>query len=253
MRRFASMARPNQQDVGLRRLLRKVLPVAIDPKTARDRMVERQVEARGIHDPRLLAAMREVPREAFVPDSLRELAYDDNSLAIGDGQTISQPYIVAVMIAAAAIGPGDKVLEVGAGSGYAAAIMGRLAARVFAIERHPTLAADSEERLRRLGHDNVTILTGDGSGGVPDEAPFDAIVVSARGPTVPEPLKRQLKPGGRLVIPVGDEEGQSLRLIVRAGDDRWEDRELLPVRFVPLVGRHGLAEDGAPPVHRPLA
>ncbi|MCA1660642.1 MAG: protein-L-isoaspartate(D-aspartate) O-methyltransferase [Novosphingobium sp.] len=224
-----------------------------DVLSRREAMVERHLAARGIRDPGILAAFREVPREDFVPENLREFAYDDGPLPIGEGQTISQPYIVAAMIEAAEIARGDVVLEVGGGSGYAAALISRIADRVFAIERHKPLADAAELRLARLGYDNVTIIAADGSGGLPDEAPFDAILVAARGPEVPEALKRQLKVGGHLVIPVGGEDVQKLCRITRTGEDRWDSSDLGAVRFVPLIGTHGLSEDGtrAASVHRP--
>ena len=209
-------------------------------------MVAWQIEARGIDDPALLAAMRAVPREAFVPDELIARAYEDGPLPIGEGQTISQPYIVALMIELAAVGSGDKVLEVGAGSGYAAAVIGQIAAQVFAIERHRALAEAAGLRLAELGYANVTVIAGDGSGGLPGQAPFDAILVAARGPEVPEALKRQLTIGGRLVIPVGGEDMQALCRITRTGAEAWTSDDLCAVRFVPLIGEHGLAEDAAP-------
>lgn len=212
--------------------------------TRRDRMIERQIEARGVSDPHLLSALREVPRELFVPDALQEFAYDDTPLPIPEGQTISQPYIVATMIEAAEVAPGDRVLEVGAGSGYAAAVLSRIAGEVYAVERHETLADAAEERLAQLGYTNATVIAGDGSGGLPDQAPFDAILVAARGPKMPEALKRQLKVGGRLVIPIGDEDVQTLCRVTRTGEDSWTSDDLEPVRFVPLIGAHGLAEDG---------
>ncbi|HEX9805776.1 MAG TPA: methyltransferase domain-containing protein, partial [Alteraurantiacibacter sp.] len=147
-----------------------------DLREQREWMVERQIRRRGIDAPDLLAAFREVPREEFLPEGLREFAYEDGPLPIGEGQTISQPYIVALMIDAAAVGPGQRVLEVGAGSGYAAAVMSRIADEVFAIERHEPLAREAAERIDRLGYDNVSIICGDGSKGLPDEAPFDAIL-----------------------------------------------------------------------------
>lgn len=205
-------------------------------------MVERQIAARGIGAPALLAAMREVPREKFVPDDLREFAFDDGPLPIGEGQTISQPYIVAAMIEAAGVSAGDTVLEVGAGSGYAAAVISRIAAQVFAIERHAALAVAAERRLAELGYANVTVIAGDGSGGLADEAPFDAIVVAARGPQAPQALMDQLKLGGRLVIPVGDEDVQRLCRITRTGDDKWTSDDLGAVRFVPLIGEHGISD-----------
>ena len=215
-----------------------------DMTARREAMVARHIAARGIRDPTILAAFREVPREVFVPDNLAEFAYDDGPLPIGEGQTISQPYIVAAMIEAAEIGAGDRVLEVGGGSGYAAAVMSRIAGQVFAIERHKPLADAAELRLARLGYDNVTVIAADGSGGLPDEAPFDAILVAARGPEAPEPLKRQLKVGGRLVIPVGGEIAQKLCAVTRTGEDAWTSDDLGAVRFVPLIGAHGVPENG---------
>ena len=208
-------------------------------------MVERQIRRRGIGDPAVLAAFRQVPREAFVPDAMREFAYEDGPLPIGEGQTISQPYIVALMIDAAEVAPGDRVLEVGAGSGYAAAVLSRIASEVFAIERHAPLAERAQRRLLELGYDNVAIIAGDGSGGLPDKAPFDAILVAAGGDKVPEPLKRQLAVGGRLVIPVGGEGVQSLLCVTRVDENEWTEHDLGAVRFVPLIGEHGRYEDGS--------
>ena len=210
----------------------------------RERMVARQIAARGIADPRLLAAMRKVPREAFVPDHLRARAFDDSPLPIGAGQTISQPYIVALMIEAAGLEPGDRVLEIGAGSGYAASVMAELADRVFAVERHAVLAERAAARVERLGYANVSIVVGDGSEGLPDEAPFDAILVAATGPEVPEVLLEQLGEGGRLVMPVGSAHGlQSLIRMIRLGPGRFERADLGGVRFVPLIGAHGFREE----------
>lgn len=180
-------------------------------------MVERQIRRRGITDPAILAAFAEVPRHAFVPEHMAERAYDDGPLPIGAGQTISQPYIVACMIEAADVGAQDCVLEVGAGSGYAAAVLSRIAAKVFAIERHESLAREARERIAALGYDNCTILTGDGLSGLTSEAPFDAILVAARSAEMPEALKRQLRIGARLVIPIGGEDVQQLRCIRRTG------------------------------------
>jgi protein-L-isoaspartate(D-aspartate) O-methyltransferase len=205
----------------------------------RRRMVERQLKARGIANSRVLAAMDEVPRERFVPDRLREFAYEDGPLPIGEDQTISQPYIVALMIEAADVSPRDRVLEVGAGSGYAAAVMSRIADEVYAIERHETLAREAQQRLREIGYDNVVVIAGDGSLGLPDKAPFDAILVAAGGAKVPEPLKQQLAVGGRLVLPVGGETAQSLLCVTRTGEDEWSEDDLGGVRFVPLIGAHG--------------
>jgi len=202
-------------------------------------MVERQLRARGIRNPHVLAAMGEVPRESFVTARLAELAYQDGPLPIGEEQTISQPYIVALMIEAAEVAPGTRVLEVGAGSGYAAAVVSRIAAAVFAIERHETLARSARRRVAELDYDNLTIIAGDGSLGLPNEAPFDAILVAAGGDKVPEPLKQQLVIGGRLVVPVGGEHAQSLLCVTRTGADEWTERDLGRVRFVPLIGAHG--------------
>jgi len=199
----------------------------------------RLIAARGVTDPHVLEAMRTVPREAFVPEPLAAFAYEDAPLPIEAGQTISQPFIVALMIEAAAIQPGDCVLEIGAGSGYSAAVMSRIADRVHAIDRHQELADLASERLARLGYDNVVIQTGDGTKGWPEKAPFDVIVVTAGGPSVPRPLCEQLAIGGRLIIPVGDAEQQNLLRITRTGPDDFEETDLGGVRFVPLIGAHG--------------
>lgn len=212
-------------------------------KSKRDSMVDRQIAARGIADEAILAAFREVPREVFVKPGMEEFAYEDGPLPIGEGQTISQPFIVASMIDAADVKRGDRVLEVGAGSGYAAAVLSRIADRVFAIERHEVLARQASERINRLGYDNCSIRTGDGMKGLPEEAPFDAILVAARIAEIPEPLKRQLKIGGCLIIPVGGEDVQQLQSIVRTGEDSWSSRNITPVRFVPLL-EGVVAEDG---------
>ncbi len=216
-----------------------------DPQEQREWMIERQLRRRGLDSPTLLEAFRTVPREQFVPESLREFAYEDGPLPIGAGQTISQPYIVALMIDAAQIPPRGRVLEVGAGSGYAAAVMSRIAGEVFAIERHAALAKSAAERIDALGYDNVSIISGDGSLGLADEAPFDAILVAAGGDKVPEPLKRQLKIGGRLIVPVGGEDIQSLLCVTRIGEANWNEQNLGGVRFVPLIGAHGRYEDGS--------
>ena len=206
----------------------------------RERMVERQIAARGVQDEDVLEAMRNVPREEFVADRLREFAYEDSPLPIEAGQTISQPYIVALMIEAAAIEPGDRVLEIGAGSGYAAAVMAKIARRVYAIERQPELGRVAQERFDRLGYDNIELKVGDGTRGWPEAAPFDAILAAAGGPEVPDALLEQLAPGGRLVMPVGrSRDSQSLVVVRRTGDRRFEQTELGAVRFVPLIGEHG--------------
>jgi protein-L-isoaspartate(D-aspartate) O-methyltransferase len=210
----------------------------------REEMVARQIARRGIADPGVLAAMREVPREVFVPAGSVACAYDDSPLPIEAGQTISQPYIVALMIAAAGISAGARVLEIGAGSGYAAAVLGRIAKAVFAIERHAELAALAEVRMKRLGYDNVTILQGDGTAGLPDKAPFDAILAAASGPFVPEGLKRQLAIGGILVMPIGEPLAtQRLVKVIRTGEEAFSEENLGLVRFVPLIGAEGWRED----------
>jgi protein-L-isoaspartate(D-aspartate) O-methyltransferase len=211
--------------------------------STREQMVEMQLVRRGIRDPRVLKAMREVPREAFVDPGFEEFAYEDGPLPIGDGQTISQPYIVALMTEAADIGPEDRVLEIGTGSGYAAAIAGRLAKSVHSIERHETLAESARARLKQHGYANVHVHIGDGTLGLPEAAPFDAILVAAGGPQVPEALKQQLAVGGVLVIPVGGADRQSLTKITRTAHGYDEDH-LGGVRFVPLVGTQGWTEDG---------
>jgi protein-L-isoaspartate(D-aspartate) O-methyltransferase len=216
-----------------------------DLPSARRRMVETQIARRGVHDRRVLDAMRIVPREAFVEPGFAEFAYEDAPLPIGEGQTISQPYIVALMIEAAAIEPDDRVLEVGAGSGYAAAVMSRIAREVYGIERHPSLAREAARRLAKLGYDNVHVRTGDGTQGWPDKAPFAAILVAAGGPQIPETLKAQLAIGGRMIIPIGAHVGvQTLRKITRVGAEDYEDENLGAVAFVPLIGEHAWTEDG---------
>ncbi|HLT92712.1 MAG TPA: protein-L-isoaspartate(D-aspartate) O-methyltransferase [Woeseiaceae bacterium] len=202
----------------------------------RREMVAQQIAARGIRSERVLEAMRTVPREEFVPENLRHLAYENSPLPIGSGQTISQPYIVAYMIDALALEGGEKVLEVGAGSGYAAAVLSRIAGVVYAIERLPELAERAAATLRRLGYDNVHVRQGDGTRGWPEHAPYDAIVVAAGGTSVPPALKEQLAIGGRLVIPVGrDNWCQELVAITRRAEDAYDEKPLAPVRFVPLI------------------
>jgi len=210
-------------------------PPAEDPARARERMVRDQIEARGVTDARTLAALRKVERHRFVPPEAAALAYADHPLEIGDGQTISQPYIVAVMSEAIGLRGGEKVLEVGTGSGYQAAVLAEMGARVYTMEIVPTLARRARETLARLGYRSIEVREGNGWAGWPEEAPFDAIVVTAAPPTIPEALKAQLRDGGRLVIPVGDDV-QELRLVTRRGAT-FEDKRLLMVRFVPLVGR----------------
>jgi protein-L-isoaspartate(D-aspartate) O-methyltransferase len=211
---------------------------------ARDRMVDVQIAGRGVRNPRVLAAMRRIPREEFVDEGLREFAYEDNPLPIAESQTISQPYIVALMLEAAEIGEDDRVLEVGAGSGYAAAVAAQIAQQVCAIERHASLVAQARERLRKLGYRNIDLRHGDGTQGWPEGSEFDAILVAAGGAEVPSALKAQLKIGGRLVIPIGEPEAQELVKLTRRSSDDFEEEHLGAVRFVPLVGRTGWVEDG---------
>ncbi len=201
----------------------------------RQRMVAQQLQGRDITDIRVLAAMRAVPRHRFVPDHLAPLAYNDHPLPIGSGQTISQPYIVALMTQWAEIKPGDKVLEVGTGSGYQAAVLAEITDRVFSIELKPGLAAAAAKRLQALGYGQVQVRTGDGYQGWPAEAPFDAILVTATAPQVPPALKEQLAEGGRLVIPVGDSGSLQYLLRLRKVKGELKEEDRLPVRFVPLV------------------
>lgn len=209
----------------------------------REAMVDRQIAGRGIKDPALLAAMREVPREAFVGPAHALYAYEDTPLPIEAGQTISQPYIVALMIEAALVRPSGKVLEIGAGSGYAAAVMGRIAAKVIAIERHEELARLAAERIKRLGYANVEIVHGDGSAGWTGEAPYDSILAAASGSHVPDALKRQLAMGGTLVMPLGPPHAvQSLVKLTRTGEEDFAEQDLGAVRFVPLIGAEGWRE-----------
>ncbi|HMO56097.1 MAG TPA: protein-L-isoaspartate(D-aspartate) O-methyltransferase [Roseiflexaceae bacterium] len=200
------------------------------------------LERRGIRDQRVLEAMLRVPRHLFVPPEERTRAYHDCALPLANGQTISQPYIVALMAEALQIAPGDRLLEVGAGSGYAAAVLAEIAGQVFSIERDPDLAVSAAERLHQLGYRNVEIIEGDGTLGLPAYAPFDGIIVSAASPWVPAPLREQLGAGGRLVIPVGGRNEQVLLRLTRA-DDRMRSERLCDVRFVPLVGGHAWGHD----------
>jgi protein-L-isoaspartate(D-aspartate) O-methyltransferase len=211
---------------------------AADFAERRDRMVRTQIEARGVTDVRVLAALRAVPRELFVPLAEQAEAYDDRALPIGLGQTISQPYMVASMTAALALTPADKVLEVGTGSGYQAAVLGTMAGEVWSIERHAPLAADARQRLEALGLSNVHVVVGDGTTGLAEHAPYDAILVTAGAPAVPHALREQLADGGRLVIPVGPASHQDLMVCRRRGSS-FEDRTGEACVFVPLVGRDG--------------
>lgn len=199
-------------------------------------MVKTQLARRGINDRRVLAALAEVPREQFVDAALEQNAYGDHALPIDCGQTISQPYTVAFMCQAAEIQPSDRVLEVGTGSGYGAAVLGQLASEVHSIERHPTLASSARERLQRCGYSHVTVHVGDGTLGLAEHAPFDAIIVTAAGPRLPQSLARQLREGGRLVMPVGESpRAQEMVRFVRHNGDLLESR-LGQFAFVPLIG-----------------
>lgn len=201
-------------------------------------MVETQLEARDVVDERVLAAMARVPREAFVPEELREEAYDDAALPIGSGQTISQPYMVAKICEVLALQGTERVLDVGTGSGYQAAVLAELAREVFGIERLPELAERARENLKAVGYANVEIHVGDGTLGLPQHAPYDAIAVAAAAPGLPRTLYEQLHPGGRLAVPVGGRHGQQLELVVRSPEGPAIVRSV-PCRFVPLVGQEG--------------
>jgi protein-L-isoaspartate(D-aspartate) O-methyltransferase len=204
----------------------------------RSNMVKHQIAARGVKDPHVLGAMSRVPRHFFVPDSLAERAYEDSPLPIGEGQTISQPYMVAWMTELLEVDEDSRVLEIGTGSGYQAAILCELAAEVISIEKYPDLAREAGERLRSLAYGNITIHVGDGTLGWPQQAPYDGIMVTAGAPSVPQPLLEQLADGGRLVIPVGPSGMQMLNLIRRKGNDYVASEEGTCV-FVPLVGKLG--------------
>jgi protein-L-isoaspartate(D-aspartate) O-methyltransferase len=205
-----------------------------NPSTARQRMVDSQLRDRGISGPRVLDAMLRVPRHEFVPVPYRAQAYEDHPLPIGDGQTISQPYIVARMLESLQLTPSDRVLEVGTGSGYVTALLAELAAQVFSIERHTSLAESARKLLATLGYTNISVFTGDGALGLPACAPFDAILVSAAALSMPPALPSQLREGGRMIIPVGSPDSQQLQFIRMVnGQPLNSFREL--VRFVPLV------------------
>jgi protein-L-isoaspartate(D-aspartate) O-methyltransferase len=207
-------------------------------------MVDRQLARRGIRDDRVLRVMREVPREAFVSAEMAEFAYEDSPLPIEAEQTISQPYIVALMLQAAELKPESRVLEIGAGSGYSVAVLSRLCREVFTIERHAELAYLARKRLDELGYDNVTVRIGDGTRGWPEHAPFDAIIAAAGGPSVPDALRVQLAGGGRLIMPVGaTTHAQRLIRIVRLSNGEFDEADLGGVSFVPLIGAYGWSED----------
>lgn len=204
-------------------------------------MVQVQVMNRGVHDERVLEAMRKVPRHLFVDEALRDQAYSDHPLPIAENQTISQPYIVGLMTESLELKGAEKVLEIGTGSGYQSAVLAELADRVFSIERHPELGYRANSILRSLGYDNVIIRVGDGSLGWPDDAPFDGIIVTAGTPMIPQPLIDQLAMGGRLIVPVGDRTAQDL-ILVQRGREGIKKTNLGGVRFVNLVGKWGWKE-----------
>ena len=212
---------------------------------ARKRMVEVQIRGRGISDERVLNAIRATPRHLFVPFEHRHLAYADAPLPIGRRQTTSQPYIVALMTELLKIQKDDTVLEIGTGSGYQAAILSHLAKRVYSLERIPELAEQSREILSALNLENVEVLVGDGTQGLPENSPYEAIIVTAAAPKVPDPLKQQLSEGGRLVLPVGGRTGQILECWIRHGND-FSHESVTSVAFVPLVGEHGWETDDRP-------
>ena len=216
-------------------------------KHARERMVKTQLRGRDIIDSRVLAAMGSVPRHRFVPDDLRRQAYADGPVRLEKGQTISQPYIVALMAQLLELEGEETVLEIGTGSGYQAAVLSMLVAKVYSLERIPELARLAAEKLRVLGYENVEVLERDGSSGLPEHAPYPAIVVTAAAPKPPEPLKEQLAPEGRLVVPVGSQEGQMLERWRKGKGGALSQERIAPVAFVPLMGEHGWKTD-----HRPF-
>lgn len=211
-------------------------------------MVETQIVARGVRDPRVLHVMREVPRHLFVDAAHQSQAYEDHPLPIAGNQTISQPYIVALMTELLDLQPGERVLEIGTGSGYQSAVLSRLARDVYSIEIVPELARVSSERLRELGFQNVTVREGDGYRGWPEHAPFDGIVVTAAPPRIPEPLLDQLAPGGRMVIPVGDF-FQELKVFSKDKNGKVTEKDILPVRFVPMTGEIAKTPPANPAPH----
>jgi len=213
----------------------------LDAAGARARMVERQLRARGIADERVLAAMAAVPRELFLPESMRRYAYEDGALPIGHGQTVSQPFIVATICALLELEGDERVLDVGTGSGYQAAVLAELAAEVVTIERIPELAERARLALDEAGYRNIDVLVGDGSLGWPERAPYDAIAVAAAAPGVPEALFAQLAVGGRLVVPLGTRVGQDLVVVERTATGSRERRSVA-CRFVPLLGDEGFSD-----------
>src|SRR5665648_686915 len=200
----------------------------------RERMVRDQIEWRGIHDSRILEVFRSVPRHNYVPPPYQHAAYEDRPLPIGNGQTISQPYIVALMTQLMNVQPDERILEIGSGSGYQAAILSRLAAHVYSIERIKSLAQQAEKNLSESGVSNVTVFNRDGSLGLEEYSPYDGVLITAGAPSIPQPLIDQLKPGGKLVIPVGGRTSQMLKRLIKQADGSTEIDDLIPVMFVPL-------------------
>jgi protein-L-isoaspartate(D-aspartate) O-methyltransferase len=216
------------------------LPWNATSSSPRERMLRDHLAGRGIHDPAVLAAMAEVPREEFIDAGMLSLAYEDGPLPIEEGQTISQPYIVAYMTEALELTGNERVLEIGTGSGYAAAVLSRIVETVYSVERLEGLADSARQRLERLGYDKIRVHVGDGTLGWPEHAPYDAIVVTAGAPKVPKPLLQQLAIGGRLVIPVGSSSHlQNLIRVRRTGEHDYHSEDLCGVRFVPLIGAEG--------------
>jgi protein-L-isoaspartate(D-aspartate) O-methyltransferase len=224
--------------------LKPFSPTPADTNLAhrRERMLEFQLRQRGIGNERVLAAMTRVPRHEFIAEPYRDQAYDDNPLPIGYSQTISQPYIVALMVELLSLESENTVLEIGTGSGYQTALLAELSRHVYSIERHAALAAQADAVLRRLGYSNITILVGDGTAGLPALAPFDAIIVSAAAPEFPRTLFEQLREGGRMVVPVGPIDCQQLELIAKEAGSPVVTREVA-CRFVPLIGEKGYSSD----------
>jgi len=220
------------------RLLRTSAPKEMSLAEQREWMVRNQLEAWGIVDPRVLDAMRRVPRELFVPDAERSAAYYDGALPIGEGQTISQPFVVAFMTERLRLGGQEKTLEIGTGSGYQTAVLSLLAAEVYTVERIAPLSRQAQETLAHFGAGNVHFQVGDGSLGWPEHGPYDAILVTCAAPAVPQPLVQQLADGGRLIVPVGPRGYQDLVLVCKTGQQVTQER-LSPVAFVPLIGEHG--------------
>ncbi|MCK8826344.1 protein-L-isoaspartate(D-aspartate) O-methyltransferase [Natroniella acetigena] len=215
-----------------------------DENEKRKRMIREQLERRGIEQQAVLKSMREVPRHLFVPDKLRTKAYHDRPLPIEEGQTISQPYIVALMIEALELEEDDRVLEIGTGSGYAAAVLVQIVAEVYTIERHQSLVELAQQRFEMLGYDNLEVKVGDGTEGWGEFGPYDGIIVAAGAPMIPESLAEQLKIGGRLVIPVGDRDLQELLVLTKQDDGGLKKERIAGVRFVPLVGEKGWEDEG---------